>query len=243
MKNPFYYLLFIGALLVSCATYKADKHTNAISFPELSSIVKKDKDVLLNSTAQQVGMPIWSSPIKVTVQQLPFNKISYVTYAEYMQKAAKINSIPYVDSLPYKPKYLRLQLLDKIELTSLLNSQENESVRHYLEKDADYKMVTKIDFTVPETLMPMYEEAETILLQQDELKNIYLILKNGVTEERVHFSHLQVFDYELSCFCWGVDRYDQKRIENMVSDTKKCPKGTFEKASKIDTDKSYLKFK
>lgn len=242
MKNALYYLLFTGLLIASCAGYKAEKQTNAISFPELGSIVKKDKDMLMNSTSQQVGMPIWSSPIKVNVQQLPFNKMSYLTYAGYMRKAGKINSIPYVDSLPYRPKYLRVQLLDKIELTTLLNSEANEKVRTYLEKDSDYKMVTKMDFTVPETIMPLYEQAETVVLQQDEFKNVYLVLINGKKEERIHFSHLQVFDYEVSCFCWGADRYDQKRIENMVPDTKKCPKGTYEKASKMNSDKLYLKF-
>jgi len=242
MRKPVYCLLFISALVASCATYKADKQTQALSFPELGSIVKKTKDVLLNSSAEQIGMPVWSSPIKVQVQQLPFNKVTYLSYATYMQKAGKINSIPYVDSLPYKPKYLRLQLSDKIALTTLLNAQENGNVKNYLEKDTAYKMVTTMSFTVPETLMPRYENAETVLLEQDTYKNVYLVLVNEGKKERIHFSHLQVFDYELSCFCWGADRYGQKQIENIVADTKKCPKGTVEKASKLNANKTSLKF-
>jgi hypothetical protein len=158
-----------------------------------------------------------------------------------MARAGKINSIPYVDSLPYKPKYLRLQLLDKIALTGLLNSESNLGARTYLEKNEDYKMVTTLDVVTTDALMPLLLGAETVLLQQDEFKNPYLQLIGSKSEVNLTFFQVQVFNYELSGFCWGENKYYRKEIQALVDTGESCPKGTFAKASKATSDRDYLK--
>lgn len=241
MKTRFIFLLLMAAMLYSCASYKDKQQTNALTFPELGSIIKT-KGALWYSATEQVGAPNWAKELSVNVQQLPFNPKSYNTYAQVLAKAGKINGVAYNDSLPYKPKYIRLQLADKIALTSVLNSDTNKAVLNYLENDADYKLVSTIHFTAPESQLASFEQADNVLLKQDAFKKIQLVLLKNGKEELVDFSSLQVFDFEYASFCWGEDRYHHKQIENIVAAGDKCPKGTYLKPNKIKTDKTYLKF-
>ncbi len=233
-------LLYGILFMLSCGAYKAEKQESLLSFPELGTLVKTKGDMWY-SAAEQVGVPDWSV-LKVDVKQLPFNRMSYYSYAKYMEQAGKINSISYNDSLPYKPKYLRLQLLDKLELTNLLNTDSHKTLRSYISNDDGYKLVTGLNITVPETEMPSFLQAEAIQLKKDEYNNIILVVISGELERQYFFSELHVFGYQYSNFCWGEDRYHNMIIENLISEGQKCPKGTYLKASKVNGDRSYLKF-
>ncbi|WP_422861155.1 hypothetical protein [Flagellimonas sp. W118] len=233
--------LGFGALfLTACSTYKAQKQEAQLSFPELGTLIKTKGD-LWYSAAEQIGVPDWAE-LKVVVQQIPFNRQSYFSYAKHMQQAAKINTISYNDSLPYKPKYLRLQLLDQLGLAQLLNEDKHDALRSYISNDDSYKMVTGLNITVPETEMPGFLQAEAIQLQKDKYNNIVLVVIHGEHEKEYFFSELQVFDYQYAHFCWGEDQYHNMIIENLVSEGQKCPKGTYLKASKVTGDKAYHKF-
>ncbi len=224
-----------------CSSYKAKKQESFLTVPELASIVTA-RESFMYTTHEQVGVPNWETPLKVHVQELPFNKSSYTTYSMYMQRAGRINSVPYVDSLPYKPKYLRLQLLDKIALAGLLNDEINSDTRAYLEKDEAYKMVTYLDITTADDIIPLLLGAETVILEQDDYKNLYLVLLAGDQEQQLSFYDLQVFDYGLSAFCWGENLQYRKEIQAIIEDGETCPEGTFNKASKANSEKDYLKF-
>ncbi|MGX1931304.1 hypothetical protein [Flagellimonas sp. 2504JD4-2] len=226
--------------LTACSTYKAQKQEAQLNFPELGTLIKTKGD-LWYSAAEQIGIPDWSE-LKVDVQQMPFNRQSYTDYAKHMQQAAKINTISYNDSLPYKPKYLRLQLLDQFGLAQLLNQDKHDALRSYISNDDSYKMVTGLNVTVPEIEMPGFLQAEAIQLQKDKYGNIVLFVINGERKKQYFFSELQVFGYQYAHFCWGEDQYHNMIIENLVSEGQKCPKGTYLKASKVNGDKAYLKF-
>lgn len=234
-------LLLFGVLTVwGCSSYKAQKQEALLSFPELGTVIKTKGDMWY-SAAEQIGVPNWSV-LKVDVKQLPFNRTSYYSYAKYMEQAGKINSIAYNDSLLYKPKYLRLQLLDRLGLTQLLNNEQHDDLRSYISNDDGYKMVTGLNITVPEVEMPGFLQAEALQLQKDAYDNIILVVINGEFEKHYFFSELHVFDYQYSNFCWGEDQYHNMIIENLISEDQKCPKGTYLKASKVNGDRSYLKF-
>lgn len=234
-------LVLCGALILcGCSTYKAKKQEALLSFPDLGTVIKTKGD-LLYSAAEQVGMPQWDV-LKVDIKEIPFNRFSYFKYAKYMEMAGRINSISYNDSLPYKPKYLQLQLLDKLGITRLLNNEEHEDLRSYISNDDGYKMITGLNITVPEVEMPGFLQAEAIQLQKDDYDNVILVVISGEYETHYFFSELQVFDYQYANFCWGEDRYHNVIIENLISEDQKCPKGTYLKASKVNGDKSYLKF-
>ncbi|NAY93468.1 hypothetical protein GTQ34_16270, partial [Muricauda sp. JGD-17] len=131
--------LLLGLFLIQCTTYKSKKQEALLHFPQLGSLVKL-KGGFGHRTSEQIGIPDWSR-VNVHAEELPFNKSSYENYAQRMERAGKINSVPYHDSLPYKPKYLRLQLLDKVRLTSILNTEAHKHLRKYIAADQDHKIV------------------------------------------------------------------------------------------------------
>ncbi|AWX43277.1 hypothetical protein HME9304_00264 [Flagellimonas maritima] len=226
--------------LLGCNAYKAQKQEAQLSFPELGTLIKT-KDEIWYSAVEQVGVPNWSV-LKVSAKQLPFNRTSYSSYTKYVEQAGKINSISFSDSLPLKPKYLRLELLDKLDLTTLLNNDAHDALRTYISYNEDYKLITGLNLTVPETAMSDFTLAEAIQLQKDDYGNIQLVVINGELESRYFFSELQVFGYQYVNFCWGEDRYHNLIIKNLMPKGERCPKGTYAKASKVGTDRAYLKF-
>ncbi|WP_411031575.1 hypothetical protein [Spongiimicrobium sp. 3-5] len=238
--SPFLSVL-IAILFLGCASYKDQKQRNALSFPEIGSVISQ-KDVLWHKNTSQVGTPKWADPLTITVQELPFNIRSYGIYAKYMANAGKINSIAFVDSLPYKPKYLRLEIADKMELVDLLNSSENNNVRNYLATNSMHKLVTSWNITLPDALIAKLLSATQVTLCEDSRWGKHFLFTTGKQEERLPFSEIQVFDYETATFCWGEDRYHRKKIKALLPEGTNCPKGTFKKADKVESDKSYLKF-
>ena len=233
-------LLIVLLSLIACSSYKAKRQESKLVLPHLGTVVKA-KGGLLYDAAAQNGTPHWST-LKVTVQQLPFNIESYTIYAKHMHRAAKINSIPYNDSLRYKPKYIRLQLQDKIELTNMLNNDAHEEMRQYLSLDNTHKFVTAVDIALTEVEINEFEQTYAAKLEKDKFDNIILVLNQGEKERIYLLKDLPIFNYVLNSFCWGEDQYHNRRIENMVDEDEKCPKNTYLKASKIKSDKSYLKF-
>lgn len=234
-------LIGSGAMMFwSCSAYKAKKQEAQLAFPELGTLIKTSGD-LWYSAAEQIGIPDWTD-LKIDVQQLPFNRKSYTAYARHMQRANKINSIAYNDSLPYKPKYLRLQLLDQLGIAHLLNRDDHNALRNYISHDDSYKLVTALDITVPEKEMPSFLQAEAVRLQKDGYGNIVLAVVSGEQKKQYFISELQIFGYGYANFCWGEDRYHNAIVQNIVSEGQRCPKGTYLKSSKVDRDKAYLKF-
>lgn len=233
--------IVLAMVLFSCAGHKAKYQEAALSLPNLGSIVQT-KGALWYALSEQVGSPQWDTPLPINAQELPFNKASYTTYTNYMGKAGKINGIAYTDSLPYKPKYLRLQVVDKIDLVTRLNSKNNTAVREFLENDHAYKIVTSLDVTMADAMLVQFLAASTISLQENTQMGAHLVLTHNKQETKVAFSEIQVFDFGFSSFCWGEDRYHRKQIETILSGTQKCPKGTFKKAAKVESDRLYQKF-
>ena len=242
LKTTFTYFLAICIALFtfSCSSYQAKKQEALLPFPELGAIVKV-KGNLWYSATEQVGLPQWSQ-LRVIVQEMPFNRESYFAYAKATHRADKVNSIPYMDSLQYKSRYIRLQLLDKIEITELLNTAKNRTVRNYLEKDGDLRMVTSVDLVLPETEITFFNQAEAFDLRTDDYGRVVLNSVDGDTEQAYYLSDFRVFDYGYSSFCWGVDQYQRLQIEYIAPEGEKCPKGTYTKPDKVKANRSYVKF-
>ncbi|WP_047415857.1 hypothetical protein [Cellulophaga sp. Hel_I_12] len=243
MKH-FFLILVLGLFILSlnsCSSYKNKLQTAAITFPELGSFVKIKGDFWYQSQAQ-IGILNYEQPLLVSAKAMPFNKASYNKYTNYLKNANRINSVSYTDSMPFKPKYIRLELLDKIELTDLLNNDINNGVRSYLENDRDYKLVTSIDITITDKLRSTLMQAETILLQKDARNKLTVFTVNNNQKIEIDFSHFEVFEYSYVSFCWGADRYHNKIIKALVQKNEACPRDTYTKASKIKSKtKSYLK--
>ena len=227
-------------LLWGCGSYKAKQQEHQLQMPHLGTVVKTKGGIWYDAAAQ-IGLPHWKK-LKVTLQEMPFNIESYTTYAKHMYRSGKINSIPYKDSLRYKPKYIRLQLQDKIGFTEMLNNDKHATMRRYLSLDDGHRLVTTLDLALTEVEITEFNEVLAATLEKDKFDNPILVLERVGATRTYLLKDLPIYDYGLSTFCWGEDQYQNMRIENLVDEDEKCPRGTHLKASKLQADKAYLKF-
>ena len=237
-KKKLWVLQFL--FLAACSSC-SDKRIHAtLAFPELGSMVRTNPGKW-NTPREQIGVPLWENPIKVTVQELPFSKASYKKYAYYRTRIDKKSPVVAWDSLESHPTYLRLQLEDKIDLAARINRDSNAKVRAYIAKDPNAKLVTSVNGVVSDTLLSVFRKAGFVLLTQDTYKNINLLVMNEKQHRVIPLHAIAVFGVMESSFCWGTDRYGTITVENLASAGQKCPEGTYTKASEVNRDKSYFK--
>ncbi|MGJ8733396.1 MAG: hypothetical protein ACSHW4_09630, partial [Cellulophaga sp.] len=142
----FFKAVVVLFLITSCGSYKTKQQIYSITFPELGSIVKNN-GALWYASSTEVGVPSYKKEIRIKTQFIPFTKSSYKKYKGVVGRLEKESAISYVDSILIKPKYMRLELSNKVELATILNSESNVEVANYLKTDDNYAIVTSIDCT------------------------------------------------------------------------------------------------
>ncbi len=236
--RPTYLFTALLLFIFSCAPLQSVKQNKA-PIPTLGTI-GKEAGSLLGKDFQYIGKPHITQALSLSVYEVSFTRSTFKDYVKFKVQRDEKLAFRFVDSLP-KPSYINLELSDKIALQTLLNQSENSDVRSYLTKDADYNMVTSISMVLSPRLKNEILESKTVFLT--ETKEGQLSLSFLENEETVVIQpwEAEIFDYKLSGFCWGKDRYGQKKIEAIAINGERCPRGTENKAYKLDETKSYLK--
>lgn len=233
------YLLLSAWLIVSCAPVREmsnkEKH-----MPSIGDIGKHSKS-LVHSTFHKVGTPSLKNHIALSVMEFPFTKSKFKKYLEMETAKGKKPRLTYVDSLPNKPKYLCVEIADKIGIKEALNNAHNSGVKTYLENDDQYTIITKIAVTSDKATMTALTKSDALSLIDNRNGNITLELLKGQDRSFINLSTMEVFDYEVSGFCWGETKYGKKQIEALSSNGESCPRGTEKKAYKLDNATSFLK--
>lgn len=236
--KPTYLCLLIAVVLFSCAPLQKKQETK-IDMPSIGAIGKEDKS-FISKNFQQVGQPILTRSVALSVREIPFTKATFKEYQNLKRQGGNKVDVVYIDSMPEKPKYLRLKIKDKIGLTTLLNSTENIEVRSYVSKDAHYKIVSGISIYMSPTIGNDMLKAEGLFLATDVNGLLRIEVANGKERRWVSLSTNEVFAYELMGFCWGEDIYGNAQIETL-NNGGSCPDGTEKSAQKLNRTKSYLK--
>jgi len=232
-------VLALGLLLYSCASLKKWNAPSGHT-PTLGVIGFQDHS-LWNDQFQQIGNPLISDPVAVSVQEIPFSKSSYKKYTFSRRQAGLPQEISMADSLGKKSYYLCLEITNKIAIRDALNAATNENVLSYLEKDDTYRLVHKLAVLPDTETYGLLAQANRLFLATDNEGILTLYVDNGNPPKAVDLSRMDIFDYHTLGFCWGKTPYGQKQIEALVGTSDPCPKNTERKAYKLDETKSYLK--
>ncbi len=227
--------------LWSCTSYKAQQQYQKLQQPILGSVVHHGGEIL-GANKQVVGQLGFKKHLTVKVIERPFNNHSYGQYTSYLKNARKANTVPYNDSLPIAPKYLRLVLQDQVLLTQLLNNTANAGLKEYIAQDDKYTLVTSIDMTATDERLSELLNADHVFLVHDDYGKRFLQLINGTDEQWLSFEEIQQFNHETLSFCWAEDRYLKKQVVNLLAPGQRCPKGSHKKAAKAAKEREYLKF-
>ena len=70
-------------------------------------------------------------------------------------------------------------------------------MQEYLQKDASYKMVTKVDFNVSEMQKSILQNAQEMYLVQDGTYNLGLeLMTEGKVSGQIHFAEIETFAFK-----------------------------------------------
>ncbi len=236
--KPTYATMLLAFVLFSCAPLR-NLQDAKLDAPILGAIGKENTS-FLNKNFQQIGQPTLAHSVALSVQEIPFTKSTFKEYSVLKTQKGDKPTIVYVDSLPVKPKYLRLEIKDKIGLLTVLNDDTNSEVRSYLEKDADCRIVSSISLYMPSKEGDELAHAAEVFLGTNYNGSLQIELINGKERQMMILPEDEIFDYSVMGFCWGEDIYGNPRIETL-NDKGGCPSGTEKSAQKLSDSRSYLK--
>jgi len=236
--KPTYVTMLLAFVLFSCAPLR-NLQDAKLDAPILGAIGKENKSIV-NKNFQQIGQPTMVNPVAISVQEIPFSKSAFKEYRNHKTERGYKVDLVYVDSLPVKTKYLRLEIKDKIGLMAMLNNSTNEEVRSYLEKDKDCRIVSSISLYMPSIERDMLGHAPEVFLSTNNNGSLQIELVNGRERQLLSLPEDEIFDYGVMGFCWGEDIYGNARIETL-NDRGGCPYRTEKSAQKLGDNKSYLK--
>ncbi len=236
--RPTHIVLLLAVVLGACAPLGKikEKKTGTLSI----GVIGKEKNFLMVKDFQHIGNPNLNGPVALSVRELPFNKAGYRDYRAMKARQGEKPTFDYVDSLPVKPRYLLVEIKDKIALTTALNATDNKTVRSYLAKDPDCKIVTGISLYLEPGPASQLLASDNVFLITDRNGQLRIECSGNAKKQQLVLPVTEIFDYGTMGFCWGEDAYGHVRIQTL-SPNGNCPNGTENNAVKLETAKSYLK--
>ena len=246
--NSMNYIKYYGILLlcvsVSGCSILQPKDTIPDYTPKgdivvLGAIGTEDNE-LLSSEFKVTAFPEYAKGIRVYATQKDFTKNTY----KKLLKSPEASKVPvtYIDSIANKPKYLQIEIMDRIALLEEIKAAANTSIESYIETQTDIKLVSAVTLVFPKAIQDEITKAEAVFLQNNAYKQYEIALvKDGKSYKQISLKEATVFDYELSCFCWGENERRKVELKAIVDNNDSCPKGTYKDADKARDKMDYFK--
>ncbi len=237
------FLFFVIAITLSCS--------NQIISPTIYSTVEQlqlgeigeDKNYVLEKSYTHTAIPSYDQPIKVNVKQQAFSNSSFKAFEKATVHQNKKIAVNYVDSLETKPKFLKLQIADRVAVINNINNKENEDIEGYLQNKAEAHLISEVSMVFSAQQQTAILRADEVFVKTYGVKSYALHLyREGVLVDTIPFSEGISFKYGTSNFCWKEVRYSTWEIVDLVAQDERCPKGTFRFPKKDKDVNDYLKF-
>ena len=209
---------------------------------ELGSI-GEDKQFLLEEDYNSTAIPFIDKPVKVSVSVLEFNKTSYKVFSIANNKKSLPLTVNYVDSLERKPRFLKLELADRVAILNALNNKENSAIKDYILNKKDAHIISAISIVLNQEKMKSILDSDALFLEQEPNKTFVLkAYKDNNVFDSFKFNEGVVFAYQASNFCWQESDKYQLNILDIVESTDKCPNSTYRSAKRAEKKIDYFKF-
>jgi len=202
--------------------------------------VGESTDFVLEKDYNHITFPEYQTPIKVQVTKLDFNKTSYKAFVEAQLNQAQKVSVNYIDSLKQKPKYIKLDIADRLAVLNTLN--DNKDLFNFLKNKNEAHLVTSIAMALNNADINAVSGAEEVFLEITGIKEYNLNLYNNKElQQTINFKDGVVFAYKTSSCCWKQnDRYKLEIIDLAEGDNK-CPKKSYKSAHSAKKNINYFK--
>ncbi|MBC9794705.1 hypothetical protein [Sinomicrobium weinanense] len=235
-----FYSLFLIVLLTGCKSVSVNNQFQRTTTEPLElGVIGLHEDYYPNDRFSTTTVPELQHKIRVKAIKNTFNKKKFNAYL----KASPENrmQLQYIDSLPDKPEYISLQLIDNVTHVEELNKDKN--LVDYLKSQTDAYMVTSVAAVLQGMQLQSVTMAESVFLVYDkDLKKYALEINNrDRTTSRIRMEDMEVFAYGLSFFCWGENKRHRVVIRNIIEENHPCPEDTRKRASKVKKKVNYFK--
>jgi len=223
MKNIVYLLLIITCFSCTTTRIKNESYTISDTAPELGSVGFSKVGGRGSSEFEVRTLPKLESPIRITIEVVPFNKRLhriYKTKAKYNQDQSQVT---YVDSLPKKPELVTIRILDVMKLVSEINGEHNKELVRFLTDSQKSQIVTSLAYCFSQEDIAKIKQADAFYLTNyQESKYAISLYKLGKKTETLFVNSLNVLSYRLSKFCWGVTDRGQWYVSDIIDTKTRC---------------------
>ncbi len=223
-----YYYVILTLVFTSCYTLpQKTKFYQSFSTLELG-VLGEQKKSLRKSSFQVAGIPVYRSAIRLDFAARDFDSQDFKSYQAFLKNSTKRNLIEYYDSLEVKPKYFELKVNDKVTILNEITSKGyNSSLNEYIYNNPDLSLITQIKFVASKNTLKLLSKAEALFLRTIEPNQSYIMIyQGGKLINKINSSELQVFQYEVSSFCWRIPESGNSRIVSLTEEGELCKNGT-----------------
>lgn len=242
-RSPIFLMLYFFIFCFGCKSISVANETQIITSQSIElGIIGEDKRFLLEEDYNSTAISVYSEPVRVSVSVLEFNKTSYKAFSQANNKKSLPLTINYVDSLDSKPRFLKLELADRITILNALNNKENSAVKDYVKNKKDAHIISAISIVFDEEKTKSILDADALFLEQEPNKIFVLkAYKNNIVLGSFKFNEGVVFAYQASNFCWQENDKYKLNIVDIVESTDKCPNSTYRSAKRAKKKIDYFK--
>lgn len=237
-------VLCIICFLTSCKSLDIHQASHTPTTQQVTlGTVGLDKDFLLQKEFNNTAIPTYKTPIKVFATAAPFNKQHYKNFVKAKALQSASVSVNYIDSISNKPKFLKLQIADKVAVIDALNSQENSTIKAYLSHNTHANILTHISIALNKKDFDAITKANAVFLIEKGIKNYALQLySHGERTQLISFNQGILFAYKTEHCCWQENEKHQLSIVDLVSTFNNCPNKTYRSPIRVKKKMNQIKF-
>ncbi|MCD2260796.1 hypothetical protein [Psychroserpens luteolus] len=242
--NKHIYILLIICCLLSCTSVKVLNESQNTTIQNVSlGTIGLDKDFVIEKDYNNIAIPKYEKPIKIYASLIDFNKASFKAFENALKvQSSKIN-LTYNDTLDAKPKYLKLEVSDRLEVINSLQSTANKSLFELLKNNNEAHLVTSIAIAIDQSQLHLLANAEEIFLEGSGIKSYSInSYSDGKLQHKLKFNTGVVFAYQTSSCCWKQNDKYQLEIVDLVENNDKCPNNTYRSSKRAEKKINYYKF-
>lgn len=227
MRSSIVLLLII--LSVSCQTTKIKnvKYRISPATTELGSIGQAKSIHGFTNDFSTRSFPVLENQIRLDIQVLPFNKKINEIYLSKSRNNQVKEKINYIDSLPKKPEFVTVSILDLTGFANELNAAYNKDITTYMKDIGNAAVITGIALTLSEENITKIRQADAYyLLNNQDKKYTIALYKEGKKTAIIDLRPHDVLAYTTGKFCWSVNDRQQWYISDIIRDNETCKGNT-----------------
>ncbi len=230
-------------LIASCKTVSIEQSSHSITKQQVvMGSVGLDRNLLLEHGYSNAAIPKYGNPIKVTTMQVPFSKQTHKAFVNAKTTQVANINVKYADTLKDKPKFVKLDVADKVALIEALNAKENKAVKDYLSTDYNASVITSISMALDSQMLNDIANADAVFLVQNGLKSYGIqLFDNDKATKTIGFNEGIIFSYNSSNCCWQENDKHRINIVDIVVGKTNCPDRTYPSAKQAKRKINYFK--